>query len=125
MNCEVIAIDAFRKDAKKLLKKYASLKNELAALSAQLKVNPRFGILLHENTYKVRLAVQSKGKGKSGGLRVITHVVEVEIEVAEDDTDRNTTVFLLTIYDKSERENIPENELKWLIAEANAELDEE
>ena len=125
MNCEVIAIDAFRKDAKKLTKKYASLKSELAALSAQLKQDPRFGILLHENTYKIRLAVQSKGKGKSGGLRVVTHVVEVEIEVEEDNTNLSTTVFLLTIYDKSERENIPEKELRWLIEQVNVELDAE
>jgi mRNA-degrading endonuclease RelE of RelBE toxin-antitoxin system len=68
MNCRIIVVDDFKRDAKKLLKKYLSLKDELAALQEQLLQNPRMGTLIHENVYKIRLAVKSKGKGKSGGL---------------------------------------------------------
>jgi mRNA-degrading endonuclease RelE of RelBE toxin-antitoxin system len=125
MNCKIIVIDDFKKDAKKLLKKYASLKEELAILQEQLLENPRMGTLIRENTYKIRLAVKSKGKGKSSGMRIITHVIEVEIQVSESEKEQNFTVFLLTIYDKSEMENITDKDLQNLIDEVNTELDEE
>jgi mRNA-degrading endonuclease RelE of RelBE toxin-antitoxin system len=125
MNCKIIVIDDFKRDAKKLLKKYASLKEELAILQEQLLENPRMGTHIQENTYKIRLAVKSKGKGKSGGMRIITHVIEVEIQVSENEKEQNFTVFLLTIYDKSEMENITDTDLQNLIDEVNTELDDE
>jgi len=125
MNCKIIAIEEFKRDAKKLLKKYVSLKNELAQLQTDLQANPRMGTLIQENTYKIRLAVKSKGKGKSGGMRIITHVVELEILVTESIIEHEITVFLLTIYDKSELENISDSELTHLIKEVNNDLDSE
>lgn len=125
MNCKIIAIDDFKKDAKKLLKKYVSLKNELVQLQENLLKNPRLGVLIHANTYKIRLAVKSKGKGKRGGLRVITYVVEVEVLITENAKDQDITIFLMAIYDKSEMENIADKDLKNLIDEVNAELDSE
>ncbi len=77
MNCKIIFIDDFKRDAKKLLKKFISLKDELFALETQLLENPRMGTLIHQNIYKIRLAVKSKGKGKSGGLRVISNVLQI------------------------------------------------
>ncbi len=62
------------------------------------------GRSLGNNCYKIRLAIKSKGKGKSGGARVITYFV-----VADD------TVFLLTIYDKSSKVTLTDNELKVLL----------
>lgn len=124
MNCKIIAIDDFKRDAKKLLKKYSSLKSELEELQEQLFENPRMGMLIFENTYKIRLAVKSKGKGKSGGLRLITHVVELEIKI-EESKNQDFTIFLLAIYDKSEMENIANKDLKDLINEINEELDRE
>jgi mRNA-degrading endonuclease RelE of RelBE toxin-antitoxin system len=125
MSCSIIVIDSFRRDAKRLLKKYISLKTELEILQQQLLENPRFGTLIHENVYKIRLAVKSKGKGKSGGMRVITHVIDVEIQIEENTTEQSTSIYLVAIYDKSEMENIPESDLKALIAEIQEELDEE
>ena len=58
------------------------------------------------NCFKIRLAISSKGRGKSGGARVITHIY---IE--------NETVFLLAIYDKSEQADISDKELKELLLE--------
>ena len=75
-----------------------------------------------ENTYKIRLAVKSKGKGKSGGLRIITHVFEIEIEVAENEKEQRTTIVLVAIYDKSEMENLPDKELRELIEDIEDEL---
>jgi len=105
MSFEVIATPRFRRDIKRLVKKYPSLKNEYARLIGDLAKDPQFlGTSLGNNCYKIRLAIASKGKGKSGGARVITHIV------IEDNH-----VFLLTIYDKSEKENISDKELQELL----------
>ncbi len=112
MKYEVITTDSFEKAAKPLLKKYPSLKNELAQLENDLQTNPRMGTALGKNTFKIRLAISSKGK--SGGARVITHL-ELNLEVEEESTD----IFLLTIYDKSVAENITDKELEILIKERN------
>jgi mRNA-degrading endonuclease RelE of RelBE toxin-antitoxin system len=125
MNCRIVAIAAFSRDAKRLSKKYASLKTELQTLQNELLQNPRAGTLIRENTYKIRLAVKSKGKGKSGGLRIITHVVEVEIEVAENEKEQNITVVLVAIYDKSEMDTLPDKQLRELIDDIENELDED
>jgi mRNA-degrading endonuclease RelE of RelBE toxin-antitoxin system len=125
MNCKIIAIDDFSRAAKRLSKKYASLKGELKELEVQLLANPRMGILIRENTYKIRLAVKSKGRGKSGGMRIITHIVEVEIEISETETEQDFTVILVAIYDKSEMEAISDAYLKGVIDDIEAELDDE
>ena len=125
MNCKIIAIDDFNRDAKRLSKKYASLKGELQELQATLLANPRAGTLIRENTYKIRLAVKSKGRGKSGGLRIITHVVEVEIEVSESTAEQDITIILVAIYDKSEIQNIDNEYLKSVIDDIEAELEDE
>lgn len=125
MSCKIIVVDGFKRDAKRLIKKYNSLKVELAVLQEQLLQNPRIGVLIHENTYKIRLAVKSKGKGKSGGMRIITHVIDLDVQLVEDINEQNTTVFLLTIYDKSEMENISDRDLHFLLDEIQNELDQE
>lgn len=125
MSCRIIVIDNFKRDAKRLLKKYQSLKTELEVLQQQLLENPRMGTIILEDTYKIRLAVKSKGKGKSGGMRVITHVIEIEIQVEESTLEQDISVYLIAIYDKSEMENITDSELKSIISEINSELDAE
>ncbi|MDX2245249.1 MAG: type II toxin-antitoxin system RelE/ParE family toxin [Bacteroidia bacterium] len=104
MSYKVDTIAPFRKEVKKLIKKYPSLKSELAQLGNELSIDPTIGTSLSNNCYKIRLAIASKGKGKSGGARVITHFY-----IAED------TVFLLSIYDKSDQENISDNQIKALL----------
>ena len=98
---------------------------ELETLAEKLLQNPYSGTALGGNVYKIRLAVKSKGKGKSGGMRVLTYVFEVEMAV-EESAEKDVTVFLMTIYDKSERANISDKELSELIDEIDFEsLDEE
>ena len=104
MSFRIIPTHKFEKEIKRLIKKFPSLKKEYAAIIAELKINPARGTPLGNNIYKIRIAIASKNKGKSGGARVITYVV------IED-----TSVFLLTIYDKSEKDNISEKELKMII----------
>ena len=75
MNYNIIAVPTFRKELKKLAKKYHSLKADLALLFESLENNPEQGTALGKNCYKIRLAIASKGKGKSGGARLITNFV--------------------------------------------------
>jgi mRNA-degrading endonuclease RelE of RelBE toxin-antitoxin system len=106
MNFSVLYTENFRKEAKRLSKKHASLKEDIEKLIDSLEQNPRQGKQLGKDCYKIRLAITSKEKGKSGGARVITCVL------IED-----TEVHLLTIYDKSEKENVSDKELKALRAQ--------
>ena len=106
MSYNIIAVPTFRKELKKLAKKYHSLKTDLSVLFESLEENPVQGTSLGKNCYKIRLAVSSKGKGKSGGARLITNFV-----IAEE------TVYLLSIYDKSEKENLTDKELDELLEE--------
>ncbi|MFI5344308.1 MAG: hypothetical protein ACHQUC_08825, partial [Chlamydiales bacterium] len=88
----------------RLTKKFPSLKKELTELAALLEFEPRSGTPLGKNTYKIRIAIKSKGTGRSGGARVITYVVT-----------ENAEVYLLTIYDKSELGNIDDKTLRLII----------
>ncbi|HCN83618.1 MAG TPA: hypothetical protein DIT07_08360 [Sphingobacteriaceae bacterium] len=100
MSYDILTIDSFDKQLKRLVRKYPSLKFEFTELVVALKTDPKKGTSIGHECYKIRLAVASKGKGKSGGARIITYVAVSE-----------TTVFLLSIYDKSEQENISDKEL--------------
>ena len=100
MSYRVISIPHFDKEFKRLSKKYHSIRKDLARLVAELVDNPAAGDMITKNCYKIRMAITSKGKGKSGGARVITYVV------APDET-----IFLLSIYDKSEQVSISDKEL--------------
>jgi hypothetical protein len=101
MSYKVFSIPLFDKQAKRLAKKHPSLKNDLAELVESLSNEPKQGKALGNNFYKIRLAIASKGKGKSGGARVITYLKVVE-----------TTVFLTSIYNKSEKSTITNKELE-------------
>jgi mRNA-degrading endonuclease RelE of RelBE toxin-antitoxin system len=98
MNYNVETIPYFDKQAKKLAKKHKSLKQDLKALFESLQANPNQGVKLTDNTYKIRLTIKSKGKGKSSGARIITHIKVIE-----------ETVYLLSIYDKSSIDNISDD----------------
>jgi mRNA-degrading endonuclease RelE of RelBE toxin-antitoxin system len=68
MSYSVIPIERFKKEAKRLIKKYPSLKSELTELNETLARNPETGTSLGNNTYKVRIAIKSKARGKVVGL---------------------------------------------------------
>jgi mRNA-degrading endonuclease RelE of RelBE toxin-antitoxin system len=104
MSYEILTIPPFDKQLKRLAKKYPSIKRDFAELLDSLADKPLQGTNLGNNCYKIRLAIASKGKGKSGGARVITNVYVHE-----------TTVYLLSIYDKSEKENLTDKELDELL----------
>jgi len=106
MSFEVLVSSNFKKEAKRLSKKYPSLKDEIRTLAESLKVNPEMGTPLGGEIFKIRLAIQSKGKGKSGGARVITFVIFPD-----------SKIFLVSIYDKSDQSSISLEKIKSLISE--------
>ena len=110
MIVKVKAAKSFQRSARRLIRKYNSLKEELHQLENELLINPELGTPLGLSAYKIRLKIKSKGKGKSGGGRVITYVETIALI-----EDIEKTVNLLAIYDKSEVETIGLNELKKLI----------
>ena len=67
MSFNVIATDPFERKLKRLSKKYSSLKEDLSSVIEQLSEHPAMGTPIGKNCYKIRVAITSKGKGKSGG----------------------------------------------------------
>lgn len=104
MNYNVKTIPWFDRQAKRLSRKYDSFKSELSVLVGSLSSDPTQGTALGNDCYKIRMAIKSKVKGKRSGARIITHIIAVK----ED-------VYLLTVYDKSEKEKISDNELQEML----------
>lgn len=105
MKSNVFTIPPFDKQLKRLSKKFPSLKGEFAKLIEELENSPEMGTAIVNQCYKIRFAIASKGKGKSGGARIITHFQVVD-----------NSVYLLSIYDKSEQENISDKEITYLLS---------
>jgi mRNA-degrading endonuclease RelE of RelBE toxin-antitoxin system len=106
MSYKIKTIQSFEKELKSLSKKYPSLKRDYESFLDFIEVNPLSGQPIGKDCYKMRFAIQRKGKGKSGGAKVITCVKIVQ-----------STVFLLSIYDKSEMENVTDASIKLKLKE--------
>jgi len=104
MSFEIIAVPNFKRELKKLSKKYPSIKNDFSVLIDSLKKDPSQGTPLGQDCFKIRMAIASKGRGKSGGSRIITCVKVTK-----------SRVYLISIFDKSEKENITAKELSQLL----------
>ncbi len=108
--------ETFKREAKKLSKKYKSLGRDIKLVVEKLEEDPYLGDRLSPNAYKIRFAIKSKGRGKSGGGRLITYV-NIDIENRLDNGE--TSVYLIAVYDKSDIDSIPstivENRIKEVI----------
>lgn len=104
MSYKIELSENFKKEAKKLSKRYPSLKKELSELFDELEENPTKGTPLGNDVYKIRIAIASKNKGKSGGARVMSFVKVTE-----------TAVLLFSIYSKGEKDNITDKEIQELL----------
>lgn len=99
-----VYLPVFIKKLKELAKKYPSVRDDFEKLLSQLQQYPKVGTPLGRDCYKIRLAIKSKGQGKSGGARIITCL-----------KIHNDTIYFLTVYDKSEQETITDKDLTILI----------
>lgn len=104
---EVIATSIFIRSAKAIAKRYRSFNSDYQKLVEQLTDNPAMGVDLGGGFRKVRMAITSKGKGKSGGCRVITL----------NTLKKNDCLYLIYAYDKSEHDDVEMAVIKRLTAE--------
>lgn len=105
MSFKIKTLPEFDRQFKRLKKKYPSFVTYFLGLLKLIQSNPGSGTDLGRNCFKYRLAIRSKNKGKSGGARLISHIVI-----------KDETIFFLTIYDKSEKENLTDKELRDLLS---------
>lgn len=109
MNFDIIPTPDFEKSFKALAKRHRSLKNDILEFSRSLQENPFQGVELSPGIRKIRMAIASKGKGKSGGARIITYtVITAEME---------GRVYLMKIYDKSDFSTVDLSILKGIASE--------
>jgi len=93
--------DEFKTAYKRLKKKHKSLEADFEALLMSLQENPYQGVEIHEEIWKIRMNITSKGRGKSGGARVI-----IRVRIVMDELQ------LLYIYDKADFENVSDAYLR-------------
>jgi len=105
MNFKIETIPRFEKDIKKLKKKFPKIKNDLVEFVNILSSNPESGINLGANIFKIRIPNSSIPTGKSGGFKVITYY------------KRDDILYLVTIYSKSEQDNILTDKLRQIVKE--------
>ena len=102
----IIPTETFKKEAKILSKKFNSFEDDIEIILNEIRTNPFYGVSLGKNCYKIRFAIKSKRKGKSGGARLITLVKIIK-----------NSVYLLTVFDKSSEDSVTDKELDELINE--------
>lgn len=109
MSFEVKTTTRFEKSAKALIKRHRSLKADLGALIDSLEINPMQGDELSPGIRKIRMAITSKGRGKSGGARVITYTIVA--------AENNGRVYLIDIYDKSDYSTVDPRAIQKIVDE--------
>ena len=117
MSCNIIisVSDDFAKEAKRLAKKYPSFKQDYKDFLVSIKNNPLQGDEITKNIRKIRMAIKAKGKGKSGGARVITFNILTDIE--------NGHVVFLLLYDKEDASTVKVNVVKQLVRDMGFDLE--
>ena len=117
MSCNntVSVSDDFAKEAKRLAKKYPSFKQDYKDFLESIKNNPLQGDEITKNIRKIRMAIKAKGKGKSGGARVITFNVLTDME--------NGQVVFLLLYDKEDASTVKVNVVKQLVQDMGFDIE--
>ena len=114
-NITISVSDDFAKEAKRLAKKYPSFKQDYKNFLVSIKNNPLQGDEITKNIRKIRMAIKAKGKGKSGGARVITFNILTDIE--------NGHVVFLLLYDKEDASTVKVNVVKQLVRDMGFDLE--
>ena len=114
-NITISVSDDFAKEAKRLAKKYPSFKQDYKVFLESIKNNPLQGDEITKNIRKIRMAIKAKGKGKSGGARVITFNILTDIE--------NGQVVFLLLYDKEDASTVKVNVVKQLVRDMGFDLE--
>jgi len=81
--------------------------------------DPYLGVRLGEEIYKIRLAITSKGRGKSGGARIITLVRARVIGM-----EKETLVVLIDIYDKADVTSMNMSDIEQIVMDRDRKEEE-
>jgi mRNA-degrading endonuclease RelE of RelBE toxin-antitoxin system len=114
-NVEITVSDDFAREAKRLTKKYPSFKQDYLAFLESIRANPLQGDEITKNIRKIRMAIKSKGKGKSGGARVITFNILTQ--------ELDGSVILLLIYDKENASTVKVDVVRRLVRDMGLEME--
>jgi len=105
----VIKTAHFSKQLKPFVKKYRNISSDVArSLQEFVKESAQY---LGAKLYKIRVRSKDLAKGKRGGFRMIVYCIKVA-----------DAIIPVTLYQKSETENITERELEYHLACIRAEL---
>ena len=115
MSFEIQTTSYFDTEAKRLAKRYRSFIDDLQDFQDELLENPYQGTELSPGIRKIRLTIDSKGRGKSGGARVITFTYLVD--------EKDGVVILLLLYDKADASNIKMNVVRKIIKDLGLDLE--
>lgn len=109
MKYSLVVQPTFLKAAKQLGKRYPSFVDDLVRFREDLLAQPEQGVDLGGGLRKIRMRIRSKGRGKSGGARVIAYTAIVAME--------ESTIHLLFLYDKADRSTVSKKDLEILLEE--------
>jgi mRNA-degrading endonuclease RelE of RelBE toxin-antitoxin system len=104
MSLNILSLNSFDRDVKKLVKKYPNIFQDLGKLKFILIQNPKSGVNLGDNLYKIRIENSANKKGKNAGFRVIYYYI-----------DNNDNLFLIKIFSKNKLQNIPKSTILKLL----------
>ena len=115
MSFEIQTTSYFDTEAKRLAKRHRSFIDDLEDFQKNLLKNPYQGTELSPGIRKIRLTIDSKGRGKSGGARVITFTYLVD--------EKDGVVILLLLYDKTDASSIKINIVRKIIKDLGLDLE--
>jgi mRNA-degrading endonuclease RelE of RelBE toxin-antitoxin system len=115
MSFEIQTTSYFDTEAKRLAKRHRSFIDDLEDFQKNLLKNPYQGTELSPGIRKIRLTIDSKGRGKSGGARVITFTYLVD--------EKDGVVILLLLYDKADASSIKINIVRKIIKDLGLDLE--
>lgn len=115
MSFEILTTSYFDLEAKRLAKRHRSFIEDLQDFQKELLKNPYQGTELSPGIRKIRLSIDSKGRGKSGGARVITFTYLVD--------EKDGVVILLLLYDKADASSIKMNVVRKIIKDLGLDLE--
>ena len=115
MSFEILTTSYFDLEAKRLAKRHRSFIEDLQDFQEELLKNPYQRTELSPGIRKIRLSIDSKGRGKSGGARVITFTYLVD--------EKDGVVILLLLYDKADASSIKMNVVRKIIKDLGLDLE--
>ena len=115
MSFEIQTTSYFDTEAKRLAKRHRSFTRDLQDFRDSIMKNPYQGTEMSPGIRKIRLTIDSKGRGNSGGARVITFTYLVN--------EKDGVVILLLLYDKADASSIKMNVVRKIIKDLGLDIE--